>query len=134
VFALGCVYSLAAPWLAQRAEAKATTLSAFAHAHSYDPLNTQIITDEAAFAPTLRAAQRYYRDAITLEPTNAAVWLELTTFYAENHAWELAYKALSKAYRYDPKGPAGQCGLAHQIRRKVGVRATCRGAGLPPIP
>jgi hypothetical membrane protein len=133
VFALGCVYSLAAPWLAQRAEAKAT-FSALKHAHSYDPLNTQIITEEAAFAPTLRASQRYYRDAIALEPTNAAVWLELTTFYADNHAWQLAYTALSKAYRYDPTGPAGQCGLARQIRRKVGVRASCRGAGLKPIP
>jgi hypothetical membrane protein len=133
VFALGCVYSLAAPWLAQRAEAKAT-FSALKHAHSYDPLNTQIITEEAAFAPTLRASQRYYRDAIALEPTNAAVWLELTTFYADNHAWQLAYTALSKAYRYDPTGPAGQCGLARQIRRKVGVSASCRGAGLKPIP
>jgi hypothetical protein len=136
VFALGCVYSLAAPWLAQRAEAKATTLAQLKHAHSYDPLNTQIITEEAVFfeATAPRTAQRYYRDAIALEPTNAELWLELATFYADNHAWQLAYTALSKAYRYDPRGPAGQCGLAHEIRQKVGVRATCRGGGLKPIP
>ena len=136
VFALGCVYSLAAPWLAQRAEATATTLSQLKRAHSYDPLNTQIITEQAVFfeATAPRTAERYYRDAIALEPTNAEIWLELATFYAENGAWEDAYKALSKAYAYDPAGPAGQCGLARQIRRKVGIRTTCRGAGLPPIP
>ena len=136
VFALGCVYSLAAPWLAQRAVAKATTLSQLKRAHSYDPLNTQIITEEAVFfeATAPRTAERYYRDAIALEPTNAEVWLELATFYAENGAWEDAYKALSKAYAYDPAGPAGQCGLARQIRHKVGIRTTCRGAGLAPIP
>jgi hypothetical protein len=136
VFALGCIYSLAAPWLAQRAEAKATTLAQLKHAHSYDPLNTQILTEEAVFfeATAPRTAARYYRDAVALEPANAEIWLELATFYAENGAWEDAYKALSKAYAYDPAGPAGQCGLARQIRRKVGIRATCRGAGLRPIP
>lgn len=134
LFALGCVYSLAAPWLAQRAQAKATTLAQLKHAHSYDPLNTSIITEEAAFSLSLDASERYYRQAVSLEPTNPNVWLELATFYAENGAWKDAYAALSKAYRYDPNGPAGQCGLAQQIRRKVGISATCRGAGLPSIP
>jgi hypothetical protein len=134
VFALGCVYSLAAPWLAERAQAKATTLAQLQHAHSYDPLNTSIITEEAAFALALDASERYYRQAVSLEPTNPNVWLELATFYAENGAWKDAYAALTKAYRYDPNGPAGQCGLAQQIRRKAGIRATCRGAGLPSIP
>lgn len=134
VFALGCVYSLAAPWLAQRAQANATKLAQLQHAHSYDPLNTSIITEEAAFSLSLGASERYYEQAVSLEPTNPNVWLELATFYAENGAWKDAYAALTKAYRYDPNGPAGQCGLAQQIRRRVGIRATCRGAGLPSIP
>jgi len=133
VFALGCVYSLAAPWLAQRAEASATTLAQFDRAHSYDPLNPQILLERAAFESP-RDAERSYRDAVKLEPTNASLWLELATFYAQNGAWTDAYAALSRAFRYDPLGPAGQCGLAQQIRRKVGVRTTCRGAGLRPIP
>ena len=133
VFALGCVYSLAAPWLAQRAEASATTLAQFDRAHTYDPLDPQILLERAAFQ-NLRDAERSYRDAVNLEPTNANLWLELATFYAQNGAWVDAYAALSRAFRYDPLGPAGQCGLAQQIRRKVGVRTTCRGAGLRPIP
>jgi O-antigen ligase len=133
VFALGCVYSLAAPWLAQRAEANATTLAQFNRAHTYDPLNPEILLERAAFQSP-RDAERSYRDAVNLEPTNANLWLELATFYAQNRAWVDAYAALSRAFRYDPLGPAGQCGLAQQIRRKVGVRTTCRGAGLRPIP
>jgi O-antigen ligase len=133
VFALGCVYSLAAPWLAQRAEATATTLAQFDRAHNYDPLNPQILLERAAFQSP-RDAERSYREAVNLEPTNANLWLELATFYAQNRAWVDAYAALSRAFRYDPLGPAGQCGLAQQIRRKVGVRTTCRGAGLRPIP
>jgi len=133
VFALGCVYSLAAPWLAQRTEATATTLAQFDRAHDYDPLDPQILLERAAFE-NARDAERTYRDAVRLEPTNANLWLELATFYAQNGAWADAYAALSRAFRYDPLGPAGQCGLAQQIRRKVGVRTTCRGAGLRPIP
>jgi O-antigen ligase len=129
VFALGCVYSLAAPWLATRAEASLH----FDRAHSYDPLNTQYLLERAALESP-RRAERTYRDALSLEPTNASLWLELARFYAQNGAWVDAYAALSRAFTYDPNGPAGQCGLAQQIRRKVGIRTSCRGAGLPAIP
>ncbi|HEY3543386.1 MAG TPA: O-antigen ligase family protein [Gaiellaceae bacterium] len=127
-FAFACVYSLAAPWLAERAQASATSLADLKQAHSYDPLNTQIVVERAAFQ-TGRAAERSYRDALALEPTNAAVWYDLATFYAENELWTPAYRALAKAYKYDPFGPAGQCGLAAEIRRKVGLKVTCRGGG-----
>ena len=132
VFALGCVYSLAAPWLAQRAEATATTRAQFDHARSYNPLDTQLLLARAQFESP-RQAERSYRDAVKLEPTNASLWLELARFYAQNGAWVDAYRALSRAFTYDPLGPAGQCGLAQQIRRKVGIRTSCRGAGLPAI-
>jgi hypothetical protein len=130
LFALGCVYSLAAPWLSQRAEARLH----LAQAHSYDPLSTSVLSLQAAFAPDGRQAEKLYKDALALEPTNSELWLELSRVYAEGGDWVNAYRALTRAYRYDPLGPAGQCGLAEQIRRKVGVRATCRGAGLAPIP
>jgi hypothetical protein len=129
LFALGCVYSLAAPWLSQRAEARLHLESA----HSYDPLSTSVLTLQAALADG-RQAERLYRDALALEPTNSNIWLELAQFYAENGDWTNAYRALTRAYRYDPLGPAGQCGLAQQIRLKVGVRSSCRGAGLARIP
>ena len=129
LFALGCVYSLAAPWLSQRAEAKLHLESA----HSYDPLSTNVLTLQAALADG-REAERLYQDALALEPTNSSLWLELARFYAENGSWTNAYRALTRAYRYDPLGPAGQCGLAQQIRLKVGVRSSCRGAGLTRIP
>jgi cytochrome c-type biogenesis protein CcmH/NrfG len=129
LFALGCVYSLAAPWLSQRAEARLHLESA----HSYDPLSTSVLTLQAALADG-REPERLYQDALALEPTNSSLWLELARFYAENGSWTNAYRALTRAYRYDPLGPAGQCGLAQQIRLKVGVRSSCRGAGLTRIP
>ncbi|HET8528710.1 MAG TPA: O-antigen ligase family protein [Gaiellaceae bacterium] len=129
LFALGCVYSLAAPWLSQRAEARLQ----LRQAHSYDPLSTSVLSLQAAFASP-QEAERLYLKALSLEPTNSELWLELARVYAQGGAWVDAYRALTHAYRYDPLGPAGQCGLAEQIRRRVGVRSTCRGAGLAPIP
>ena len=133
VFALACTYSLAAPWLADRAWASATTMAELRQAHSYDPLSTRILSAQAELAGG-REAVRFYRDALALEPTNSALWLDLARFYAQARDWTNAYRALLRAYRYDPFGPAGQCGLAQQIRLKVGVRASCLGAGLTPIP
>jgi hypothetical protein len=129
-FALACAYSLAAPWLSQRAEARLD----LAQAHSYDPLATDVLTLQAALATDQQVGERYFRDAVALEPTNAALWLEFARFYAAAGDWVHAYRALTHAYENDPLGPAGQCGLAQQIRRKVGVASTCRGAGLPSIP
>jgi tetratricopeptide (TPR) repeat protein len=128
LFALACVYSLAAPWLAQRTLASATTLAQVKRAHAYDPLSTDVLTEWAAFARGDESI-RLYRDALALEPTNSSIWFELAQLYASNRQWVDAYRALSKAFEYDPFGPAGQCGIAATIRRKVGVRATCRGAG-----
>jgi tetratricopeptide (TPR) repeat protein len=126
VFALGCVYSLAAPWLADRAEASLH----FDRAHTYNPLSTRILTEQAAFARTPRRAERYYRDAVSLEPTNAELWYELAQFYADNGRWLFAYRALSRAYTYDPYGLAGRCnGLAAEIRRKVNAPSSCPAGG-----
>ena len=131
--ALGCVYSLAAPWLAERARAGATTAAQLKHAHSYDPLSTAVLTEWAAFEGG-NAGVKLFRDALALEPTNAGIWYDLASYYAAGGDWKNAYFALSNAYRYDPYGLAGRtCGLASEIRHKaIGTKrgpATCPIAG-----
>lgn len=138
VFALGCVYSLAAPWLAERAQASATTVAELKRAHSYDPLSTQVLTEWAAFEGGNRGVE-LFRDALALEPTNASVWYDLASYYAASEDWGHAYQALTKAYAYDPYGLAGRtCGLAAQIRHKAaGTKpgpAICPAAGSPSTP
>ena len=125
VFALGVVYSFAAPWLSERAYASFN----LKQAHSYNPLDTQVLADEAELSQPAQG-ERLYKEALNLEPTNSLLWFELAAFYAQNRDWQRAYGALSKAYVYNPFGPAGQCGVAQEIRKKAGApAATCRGAG-----
>jgi tetratricopeptide (TPR) repeat protein len=131
VFALGALYSLAAPWLAQRQLDSATSAlgrsdlpGAIAHAkraHSWDPLSTSALLDWAAFeddAPL--KAQDLYRKAISLEPQSSEAWFALGDFYWGHGAWKPAYEAYSKAWLYDRFGPAGTpCGALDQARHKV---------------
>ena len=123
LFALGGVYSLAAPWLAQRQLATAVDAADAKRAHSYDPLSTEVLTDWAAFedgAGHLRQAEKLYRRAVSLEPQSGETWYALGTFYYDHRAWKQAYAALAEARAYDPLGPAGQpCGLLDQARHKV---------------
>jgi O-Antigen ligase len=120
---LAGAYSLAAPWLAQRTLATATTASQFHRAHGYDPLSTEVISDWAAVEAVqghLARALKLYRDEVALEPENGATWYDLGAFYYDNGAWGQAYDALSKAWRYDPQGPTGvPCGLLDQARHKA---------------
>lgn len=121
--ALGSVYSLAAPWLAQRTLASGLTVENAKRAHSYDPLSTEALTDWAALVDaggdTFRAL-KLYRDAVALEPESSETWWALGSFYAGHGAWPQAYEALGKAWRYDRYGPAGEpCGLLDQARHKV---------------
>jgi len=121
--ALAGVYSLAAPWLADRELASATTLPAFERAHSYDPLSTIVLSAEAALQEAngkLRRAAKLYRDEVALEPQNGSTWYDLGSFYWRHGAWKLAYEALNKSYEYDSQGPAGvPCGLLDQARHRV---------------
>src|SRR5438874_776394 len=120
--ALAAVYSLAAPWLAQRELAKGTA-AAFASAHSYDPLSVDALQGLAAFEDRpghYRRADRLYRDAVALEPQNAETWYALGVFYFEHRAWRLAYAALNNSYTYDRFGQAARpCGLLDQARTKA---------------
>lgn len=124
--ALSAVYSLAAPWLADRALASATTAAGARRAHSYNPLSVDVLTEWAAFEDAtgnLTEANRRYGEAVDLEPQNASTWYALGSFYFEHKLWMLAYEALNNAYTYDRFGPAAQpCGLLDQARWNAGYR------------
>jgi len=119
LFGLGVVYSLAAPYVAQQKLASASTLVQVKSAHSYDPLSTDVLTEEAFFETGSRA-EKLYRDALALEPQNYAVWFELGNFYWDAHRWTEAYLAYSESWTYDKYGPAGvPCGRLDLARHKV---------------
>jgi tetratricopeptide (TPR) repeat protein len=117
--ALAAVYSLASPWLSDRALARADA----EQAHAYNPLSVDALTEWAAFedaAGNLRHANRLYSDAVGLEPENASAWYALGSFYFEHEQWLLAYDALNNSYTYDRYGLAARpCGLLDQARRKA---------------
>jgi tetratricopeptide (TPR) repeat protein len=136
-FALAGIYSLGAPWLAQRELATATSAADAKRAHSYDPLNVDALTTWAAFEDgtgNLRRAQQLYLDAVGQEPENAQAWYELGAFYFYYRQWTLAYDALNTSYTYDRFGPASEtCGLLDQARAKAhdfippAVKVRCPG-------
>ena len=136
-FALAGIYSLAAPWLAQR-DLPATSLAQAKRAHSYDPLSVNALTDWAAYEDAAGHAARaaeLYREAVAREPENAQTWYELGAFYFDYKAWSLAYAALNNSYTYDRFGPASKtCGLLDQARTKAtgytppSVLKKCRGS------
>jgi hypothetical protein len=118
--ALACVYSLAAPWLAQRQLATATTAAQVKHARTYDPLSVDALLELAAFETDPASALQHYTDAVKLEPENADAWFELGSFYFGYKQWRLAYDALNNSYTYDRFGPAAKkCGLLDQARTKA---------------
>lgn len=121
LFALGGVYSLAAPWLAQRDLAN-PTLASVQRAHAYDPLSTDALTDWAALETIVdpKRAEQLYHDAVSLEPENTDTWMALGDFYWDTRHYTEAYLAYSDAWKVDKFGPAGiPCGPLDQARHKV---------------
>lgn len=117
---LAAVYSLAAPWLAQRQLSNASTLAQVKKAHAYDPLSTDVLTEWAAFEPDPNRALQLYRDAVSLEPQNDATWTALGDFFWDYHRWTEAYLAYSQAWHDNKFGPMGiPCGRLDQARYKV---------------
>jgi hypothetical protein len=120
--ALAGIYSLAAPWLAERALANAD----WTQAHSYDPLNTDALLEWATFEEAtgnLQKAATLYRDATDLEPENAFTWYQRGAFYYRLKQWQDAYDALNAAYTYDRFGKAAvHCGLLDRARWNAGYR------------
>jgi len=121
--ALAIVYSLAAPWLANRQLASASTVAQVKHARSYDPLSVDALLELAALEAATgnpSSALQHYTDAVTLEPENAQALYELGAFYFAYKQWGLAYDALNNSYTYDRFGPASKtCGLLDQARAKA---------------
>ena len=138
--ALAGIYSLAAPWLAERTLASATTAADVKRAHSYDPLSIDALTEWAAFAEAsgdLALANRRYTDATRLEPENADAWYELGAFYFRLRLWRRAYDALNTSYTYDRFGrAAAPCGLLDRARWNAGFRfgPRCRAGARPSSP
>jgi O-antigen ligase len=119
LFALGAMYSLAAPYVAQQKLASASTLAEVKSAHAFDPLSTDVLTEEAFFETGARA-EKLYRDALALEPENYELWYEFGNFYWDSGRWTEAYLAYSASWHYNKYGPAGvPCGRLDQARHKV---------------
>ncbi|MFL5910382.1 MAG: O-antigen ligase family protein [Gaiellaceae bacterium] len=122
LFSLGAIYSLAAPWLAQRDLATAASVPQLKRAHSYDPLSTDVLTEWAAFEEVVDPARagQLYRDAVSLEPENSIVWFEFGDFFWDQKLYADAYVAYGNSWKYDRFGPAGTpCGRLDQARYKV---------------
>jgi hypothetical protein len=119
--ALAVTYSLAAPWLADRAYARGTEAGA-KQAHAYDPFSVEALELWATYVEPANpaAALDHYEQAVKLEPENADTWYQLGWFYARHRLWTLAYDALNNSYTYDRFGLAAQpCGLLDEARLKA---------------
>jgi hypothetical protein len=144
VVALAIVYSLAAPWLANRQLASASTVAQVNHARSYDPLSVDALLELAALEVANgnpSGALQHYTDAVKLEHENPQALYELGAFYFKYKQWTLAYDALNNSFTYDRFGPASKtCGLLDQARAKAhnytppNVLKSCPGLRRPAKP
>jgi hypothetical protein len=119
--ALAVSYSVAAPWLADRAYARGTEAGAN-RALSYDPFSIDALALLAAYEEPSNpaAALDHLEQAVRLEPENALTWYDLGSFYARHKLWRLAYDALNNSYTYDRFGAAARpCGLLDLARLRA---------------
>jgi tetratricopeptide (TPR) repeat protein len=135
--AVGALYSLTAPYVSGRlvdsayeAIARGRTAAALADGRSarwLDPLATdplQLLGDAEVARYDERAALRYYRDAVDLQPENSSTWYTLGSFEFYTGQYRAALHDLDRAYGLDPYGPAGRPGgLLDQARAKVEGRS-----------
>jgi tetratricopeptide (TPR) repeat protein len=135
--AVGVLYSLTAPYASGRlvdsaydAIAGGRTGAALADGRSarwLDPLATdplQLLGDAEVARYDDRAALRYYRDAVDLQPENSSTWYTLGSFEFYTGQYRAALHDLDRAYGLDPYGPAGRPGgLLDQARAKVEGRS-----------
>ena len=133
VAGLGVLYSLTAPWLAQRrVEAAyeaiaendvARAVSAARQARDLNPLSVEplwawALADARTSDPS--RTLRRYTDATKLQPKNSDTWFALGAYELGIGRFRDAYVHLDRAYGLDPYGPAGlPGGLLDQARAKV---------------
>jgi O-antigen ligase len=133
VAGLGVLYSVTAPWLAQRRvevayEAIAENdvagaVSAARQARDLNPLSVEplwawALADARRSDPS--RTLRRYTDATELQPENSDTWFALGAYELGIGRFRDAYVHLDRAYGLDPYGPAGlPGGLLDQARAKV---------------
>ena len=113
------VFSLAAPWLAQRKTDDAFTaidrndardaLDAADEARALNPLSIDPLLANALAREALsdeRAALELYVKAVDLQPENWRTWYELGRFELRIGLRQLALRHLARAQQLDPLGPA----------------------------
>ena len=142
---LGIVYSLAAPWLADRRVGAAISaaekgdiagwIADAKQAHSLDPLSVDALFYWASGETTKQTrasriqAGRLYQQATQLEPRNPDPWYQLGLFELNTlDAPQAAFRDLNHSYTLDPFGPLGQpCSPLDLARRKAeGKTFSCR--------
>lgn len=142
---LGVVYSLAAPWLADRRVGAAISaaekgnvagwIAAAKEAHSLNPLSVDPLFywASAETARQTRASRiqagRLYQQATQLEPRNPDTWYQLGLYELNTlDAPQAAFRDLNHSYTLDPFGPLGQpCSPLDLARRKAeGKKFSCR--------
>jgi tetratricopeptide (TPR) repeat protein len=142
---LGIVYSLVAPWLADRRVGAAISaaekgdvagwIAAAKEAHSLDPLSVDALFYWAAGETTKQTrasrveAGRLYKQATELEPRNPDTWYQLGLYELNTlDAPQAAFRDLNRSYTLDRFGPLGQpCSPLDLARRKAeGKKFSCR--------
>jgi tetratricopeptide (TPR) repeat protein len=135
--AIAVLYSMTAPYASGRLVDSAysaiadgdigAAVSDGRSARWLDPLATDplLALGDAESARTAdRAALRYYRDAVKLQPENSNTWYALGSFEFFTGRYRAALHDLDRAYGLDPYGPAGRPGgLLDQAREKVEGRS-----------
>lgn len=142
---LGVVYSLAAPWLADRRVDAAISaaekgdvmgwIAAAKEAHSLNPLSVDPLFYWASgeTAHQTRASRveagRLYQQATQLEPRNPDTWYQLGLYELNTlDAPQAALRDLNRSYTLNRFGPLGQpCSPLDVARRKAeGKKFSCR--------
>ena len=139
---LGCVYSLAAPWVASNrvddaysalfADDARVAAGAARDARQLNPFSPQplwALASAYASVPNRSAAVREYARATRLQPENPATWFSLGVYELCFGDVFAAYRALNNAYTLDPYGPTGvKGGYLDQARAAVEKRGvpSCR--------
>jgi O-Antigen ligase len=130
---VGVLYSLVSPYASSRlvdssytqlaADRSAAALSDARSARSLNPLSIdplQALGDAESARHDQRAARRYYREAVDLQPENSNTWYALGSYEFFTGRYKEALHDLDRAYGLDPYGPAGRPGgLLDQARAKV---------------
>jgi cytochrome c-type biogenesis protein CcmH/NrfG len=133
VTALAALYSLGAPWLAARrvddsyAALDRSDIAAAASkarsAHRLNPFSYEpwwALAAAAQLNSDPADAIRDYEQAVKLQPENSDTWYALGQYEFDIKRFAKACYALDRAYRLDPRGPAGDPGgLLDQVKKKL---------------